>query len=580
MTRFRAPLCALALLCAVSPAVAQTPAAGPRTCDEAALRTLAAEPGRVSREGGRVSLVAPAGMREGRLRTPLAAGNELVLSMSSDSGDATVLLAFMNEVPHVETRAYQDRWTRNIEGGNRRSVRWIQRQVLELQGGVRAYGMEYVKDRNHAVTIVAPYQGRTLFAIFINMGGDPRMQAEIEKSVGTLAVHNCAPAAGSAPAVVAAADAQPDGGSGAVCEVPALQAHLAGGDPRRVSIAEGRISLVPADSMDELTSVELGRVVREGTRPALAFTGDSAVVWMQFLSTPSDVSSPAFRASMERWLGALSPEQVGWVSREVVEQGGARWLRMEFTYKTRGGADRVGFFYATPFQGRTLTARLVGPPGTREALARSAATLEARDCRVSRPLWAWVDSAAVARAAAALPAPQLPADMKPLFRVTFDTTGVVESVEPVFEQVPADYAEPVVAALRAALKPQPRSRRATQYLVRVVGGAQPLVDSPELIERMPEIRDPMVVGQQLGNLRRTLMFRPGTSRRAARGFYVRMRVLPDGKVDRTSVQLTRGTEVDWLDEQILSVARSIRFRPGEVDGFAARTWVVLPMSLF
>ncbi|HEX9937782.1 MAG TPA: hypothetical protein VGB15_11690, partial [Longimicrobium sp.] len=437
--------------------------------------------------------------------------------------------------------------------------------------------------RNHAVTIVAPYQGRTLIAIFINLGDDPQMQAEIEKSVGTLAVHNCAPAAGSTPApaaAVAAETAQPDGGSGAVCEVPALQAHLAGGDPRRVSIAEGRISLVPGDSMDELTSVELGRVVREGTRPALAFTGDSAVVWLQFLSTRSDVSSPAFREAMERWLGGQSPEQVGWVSREVVEQGGARWLRMEFTYKTRRGEDRVGFLYATPFQGRTLTARFAGPPATREALARSAATLEARDCRVSRPLWAWVDSAAIARAAAALPAPQLPADMKPLFRVTFDTAGVVESVEPVFEQVPAAYAEPVVAALRAAVKPQPRSRRAAEYLVRVVGGAQPLVDSPELIERMPEIRDPTVVGQQLGTVSRALRFRPGTSRRAARGFYVRMRVLPDGKVDRTSVQLTRGTDIEWLDEQILSVARSIRFRPGEVDGFAARSWVVLPMSLF
>jgi 2-oxoglutarate ferredoxin oxidoreductase subunit beta len=51
------------------------------------------------------------------------------------------------------------------------------------------------------------------------------------------------------------------------------------------------------------------------------------------------------------------------------------------------------------------------------------------------------------------------------------------------------------------VKSKPRSRYPTTHLVRVVGGATPLVDSPELLERMPEVRDPHGVGLRLGDVR-------------------------------------------------------------------------------
>jgi hypothetical protein len=588
MLRFRSSLCSFALLCAASSAAAQgtspVPPASMRrehTCDESALRALAADPGRVTREGSRVSLVPPAGMREVTGRPPFVEGFTPVLLMADDSSDAMLLVAFANEVPQVDAPSYQERRRRIAEGDSRLWTRWIQRQVVDLGGGIRAYLMDYViKRRRHDVALFMAFQGRTLIVHFTNPDNDPRVQTKINESIGTLVVRDCALAPGSTTSVAAADAARAGGAADAVCEEPALQAHLAAGDPRREAIADGRISLVPPEGMEELTSIQASHwLPRSETPPLRVFAGDTAAVWLRYFSVVADVESPVFQAAMEQVLGGEHPDRISWISREVVEQGGARWLRLEYTFRPRRGGESLSIFYATGFQGRILTAWFTGPRRVREALARSAATLEVRDCRVSRPLRAWVDSAAVARAAAALEPPQMPTDMKPIFRVTFDTAGVVETVEPVFTQIPAPYADAVVAALRAAVRPKPRSRYPTAHLVRVVGGAAPLVDSPELIERAPVVRDPEWIGRRLGDLSNMLMFRPGTSRRAAPGFYVRMRVLPDGKVDRESVQLLRGSGVQWLDEAIVGIARRTSFRPGEVDGFAARTWVVLPMSL-
>jgi TonB family protein len=76
------------------------------------------------------------------------------------------------------------------------------------------------------------------------------------------------------------------------------------------------------------------------------------------------------------------------------------------------------------------------------------------------------------------------------------------------------------------------------------------------------------------------MFRRGTSRQAAPGFYVRMHVGADGKVDRESIQLVRGSGVQSLDQQILGLARAATFFPGQVGGLPATTWTVMPMRLF
>jgi hypothetical protein len=587
MLRFRIPASLFTLLCAVSSAAAQgtspaplTSTHGERTCDESALSALASHPRRVLREGGRVSLVPPAGLREVAGHPALAEGFTPVLAMADNNSDMMILVTLAGEVPHVEERSYQDRRRRIVEGEDRSLVQWIQREVVDLGGGIKSYWMEYFKEQRHHLALYTAFQGRTLIIHFTYVGEEPRFQREIEESIATLLVHDCTIPPGSA-LLAGAADAARGGGAYEVCEEPALQAHLAVGDPRREAIADGRISLVPPERMQELTSIEVGQMVRwSESRPARVYSGDSALVLLRIEPGGADVGTPAFRAAIERVVGGDKPDQISWIARDVVEQGGARWLRLEYTRRTRRDGESLTILYATGFQGRTLFAWFTGRPSAREALARSAATLEARDCRVSRPLQAWVDSAAVLRAAAALEAPQMPVDMKPVFRVTFDTTGVVESVEPVFSQTPAPYADAVVAALRAAVKPKPRSRYPTTHLVRVVGGAVPLVDSPELLERAPEARDPQWIGQQLGNLRNSLRFRPGTQRQSAPGFYVWMRVLPDGKVDRESVRLLRGSGVEWVDERILRIARGISFRPGEVDGFAARTWVLIPMSLY
>jgi hypothetical protein len=390
MLRLRSSVSLFTLLYAVSSAAAQGAPPAPLasaqlTCDESALRALAAHPGRVLREGGRVSLVPPAGTREVPGQGAHIEGFTRVLTLSDDNSDLMTLVAFVGEVPHVDERAYQDQRKRMVEGNDRSLVRWIQRQVVDL-GGTRAFWIEYFKGDRHHLRLYIPFQGRTLVLHYTYVGEDAGIQRAIEESIASLLVHDCALPPGSALAAEAAEASRSAGGAYPVCEEPELQAHLAAGDPRRGAIADGRISLVPPEGMEELTSVELVQALRRSeSRPERMYIGDSAVVWLQIDPGALDVGSPASLASLQRRLGGDRPDEITWVSREVVEQGGARWLRLEYTRPTRRAGGSLMILYATAFQGRTLIAAFGGPPSAREALARSAATLEARDCRVSRP---------------------------------------------------------------------------------------------------------------------------------------------------------------------------------------------------
>ncbi|HEX8906464.1 MAG TPA: energy transducer TonB [Longimicrobiaceae bacterium] len=83
------------------------------------------------------------------------------------------------------------------------------------------------------------------------------------------------------------------------------------------------------------------------------------------------------------------------------------------------------------------------------------------------PLSALVDSAALARAVAALPAPRLHRGVPPVFQVTFLRDGPV--VAPLSPQLPAGWAGPVADAIRANLDPR-ADERADEFYLRVTPG--------------------------------------------------------------------------------------------------------------
>jgi hypothetical protein len=529
-------------------------------------------PGQIQLEGGRIVLVPPAAMREVREFGVSRTGLQPLLSMADSGAKSTLDVLFLNELPRVADRLYQARWRESVEAGDRRSVRWIRRGPVDA-AGVPWLRMEYVRQLRHALMFVVPFQGRTLVVRYSWPEDDGQAEWQIQQSLAQLAVYDCPLPPGTEPPVERRADADAP-----VCEAPALQTRLAG-DPRRAAVFDERISFVPPAGAAELDEIELARALRGDQRSARVFTGGDARVMMELVAgRPGDVETLAFAKGIETTIGRREEPggYIAWAPRELVDVGGATALKIEFT-RHRGSRADHRIIYVAPFQGRLLWAEFQGAPAARETLARSAATLEVHDCGLVRPLWTWLDSAAVTGTASRLQAPGLPQHMKPIFRVTFDTTGVLHAVEPVYGQIPSAYADSVAAVLRAAAKPQPPSRRPMTFLVRVEGGPTPRVDEPDVVYRAARPRDPVVLGGALGALARSL--RPEDRRQPPSGFLVWMRVGADGKVDRESVRLLRTSGLQRVDDGIVSIARKTEFRPAEVDGHAASDWVVITMTL-
>jgi TonB family protein len=199
--------------------------------------------------------------------------------------------------------------------------------------------------------------------------------------------------------------------------------------------------------------------------------------------------------------------------------------------------------------------------------------------RPEPPLSALVDSAALVQAVAALELPALPRGVPPLFHVHFDSTGAVAEVGPLIPGIPDAYADPVVEAIRAHALPQPPGRWWITRL-RVVAGAGALVDRPELREEMPRLRNaPMFIGEVQRIARRHVRSFPVLRGEGLQAM-VRLRVLPDGRPDRESVQVTRSTGSRLLDEELVRAAAVMRFTPARIEGIPVRVWVVQPVHLW
>jgi hypothetical protein len=204
------------------------------------------------------------------------------------------------------------------------------------------------------------------------------------------------------------------------------------------------------------------------------------------------------------------------------------------------------------------------------------------------PLSAFLDSAGLVRAVAALPLPALPPRALPLFWVSFDSTGAVKLVEPIFgtlpdsladRRLPPGYADAVVAAIRAHLKPQAPSRRPIYTHLRVVAGPEPRVDRPALRERQPWLRNRAGLSRSLSGVVQEFARERGTLPQAAYQSVLKLRVLEDGMPDVPSVAVQRSTGDAELDRRIVALASMFRFAPAAIEEIPVKVWVTLPLSL-
>jgi TonB family protein len=202
------------------------------------------------------------------------------------------------------------------------------------------------------------------------------------------------------------------------------------------------------------------------------------------------------------------------------------------------------------------------------------------DVAPSGPLSVIVDSAAVARVAAGLAAPTLPHGVEPLFRVSTHPTGM--EVELAAADIPASYADPVVAAIRANLTPRRAMPWREDVYLRVVGGARPAVRRAS-ITREAALANGRDIDGMAREVARNLTGRISLPIYVAR---MKVRVLADGGVDPESVSVAppaSGEElpsfrprpavpVPELDAEAVRIARQMRFRPREVEGTPVPSW--------
>jgi len=364
------------------------------------------------------------------------------------------------------------------------------------------------------------------------------------------------------------------------CNELELQRRVAA-EPARTQLEDVRISLVLPPGLRRLTGDE----IVTGLAPPdadHAFAGGGSSVYFRVVANDStDVDSPEFRRRWESWLfRQAGTPAIEWISRGVIERNGTRWLELDLAFTPRGRARTRHRVYLTDFGGGTLAAGFVGPAEAPSdtALDRSLASLQVESCDLTTPIEMLVDSATLARAVSTIPAPRLPAGIRPIFMLVFDSTGSIETVEPLFDSIPLADAAPVVAALRSSVRRQLSRGVVRAYLVRVVAGPTPLIDVPRVKHTRP-VGDMRALRGSLEGLATRLGRHRETSRGNALGVMVKMRVLADGSIEPGSIQLTKSSGVEWVDAGVLERVTKLTFRPGEVDGVPIKEWVTLPIIL-
>jgi TonB family protein len=191
------------------------------------------------------------------------------------------------------------------------------------------------------------------------------------------------------------------------------------------------------------------------------------------------------------------------------------------------------------------------------------------------PIDAVLDSAALVQDVAALRL-ELPKNARPLFSISFDSTGALDTVRATLKSLPAAYADPVVAAIRARLREQQPSRHGIFTYVRVIAGPEARVDRPRIRERQPELVNRAQTAQLLSHAAQR-----HTGELQALGgrvtTVVRFRVETDGSADPNSIGIMRSCGSPELDREALDAIELMRFRPAAIENEPVRVWVTIPI---
>jgi TonB family protein len=191
------------------------------------------------------------------------------------------------------------------------------------------------------------------------------------------------------------------------------------------------------------------------------------------------------------------------------------------------------------------------------------------------PVSAFVDSAALVQALGTLDLPA-PGRMPPLFAIHVDSTGVA-GVEPLYPDMPAAYAQPVLSALRAALKPQPRTPNGRFTYLRVVAGAGARIEQPTLQEDQPALANADAVSRYIAHVVSRMEGRLKAAGVTTYSALISFPVAADGVPDAGSARV-RGSSGDAeLDAEAVAAVARMRFRPARIEGVPVKAWVTLPL---
>lgn len=358
----RLAACAAALAFAWTAEAAAQPARPP--CDQGELRAhLAANPPRASIAGGRVSLMPPPGLSA----RPLDGPYEMLLA----AGDATIVLAWYSEwAPDAGSPESAELLSEYIELRSP-EIEWLRRDTVEISGTrwlrfhfTRRMAGEFVLYEQH---YAAAFGGRGVHVrMMTNAVNEPR-RAELMASAATLQVRDCALPEDSAPPA-------PPSAPGA-CDPAQMRSYPDPAAPRRVETNGGAVSLVVPEGM---RARSIPRRPNAASWTPLAFSDDAGTditVMTGPALGPVESLADAMATGMARNIDEV-------IRKDVVEQGGTRWARLEFTGQL-GGERIYNLQYMASLGNRGFVVAFrtrADTPEARARLAASAATLEMEDC--------------------------------------------------------------------------------------------------------------------------------------------------------------------------------------------------------
>lgn len=332
-------------------------------CDQGELRAqLAANPPRASMAGGRVSLVPPPGLSA----RPPDGAYDLVLA----GPGGTVVIAWPSRwAPEPGSPEAAELLSEYIELRSP-DIEWLRRDTVEISGTrwlrfhyTRRIAGEYELYEQHYATA---FQGRGVHVRMTTDARDEPRRAELMASAATLRVRDCAlPEDSAVPAPPAPG----------VCDRGRLRSYPDPAAPRRVETSGGVISLVVPEGM---RARSIPRRPNALSWTPLAFS-DDAGAFISVMTGPAlgpvESLADAMAASMANNIGEV-------IRKDVVEQGGARWARLEFTGQL-GGERIYNLQYMASFGNRGFVVVFrtrADTPEARARLAASAATLEMENC--------------------------------------------------------------------------------------------------------------------------------------------------------------------------------------------------------